>query len=67
MLNLAATAYGAIAGFTLGVAGVGAVFAVPLLVYGVGLAPHQSICVSMVAVSAPALAGSIQKARSGPG
>jgi len=54
-LNAAAVAYGTLVGLALGVAGMGSVFAVPLLVYGLGLGPHAAVCVSMIAVVAIAL------------
>ena len=38
-------------GVAFGLTGVGSVFAVPLLVYALGLAPHRAVCVAMVAVS----------------
>src|SRR5207248_2160463 len=38
-------------GIAFGLTGVGSVFAVPMLVYALGLGPHQSVCVAMVSVS----------------
>jgi uncharacterized membrane protein YfcA len=39
-------------GVAFGLTGVGSVFAVPLLVYAIGLPPHQAVCVSMISVTA---------------
>ena len=47
-------------GAAFGLTGVGSIFATPLLVYAVGLQPHQAVCVSMVAVNLLALISSIQ-------
>jgi uncharacterized membrane protein YfcA len=47
-------------GAAFGLTGVGSIFATPLLVYAVGLPPHQAVCVSMVAVNLLALISSIQ-------
>lgn len=44
-------AAGVIFGFAFGLTGVGSVFAVPMLVYVMGLPPHRAVCVAMVAVS----------------
>ncbi|SRR6266567_839072 len=63
MLNAAALLYGALVGLALGLAGIGSVFAVPLLVYGLGLGPHAAVCVSMVAVVAIALVVYARKSR----
>jgi uncharacterized membrane protein YfcA len=38
-------------GIAFGLTGVGSVFAVPMLVYAVGLGAHQAVCVAMVSVS----------------
>jgi uncharacterized membrane protein YfcA len=62
-LNAAAVLYGALVGLALGLAGMGSVFAVPLLVYGLGLGPHAAVCVSMVAVVAIALVVFARKSR----
>ena len=62
-LNAAAVAYGMLVGLALGLAGMGSVFAVPLLVYGLGLGPHAAVCVSMVAVIAIALIVFARKSR----
>ena len=56
--------YGTVVGFSLGLTGGGgSVFAVPLLVYGVGLGPHHAVCISMVAVAITAALGAAQKMR----
>ena len=47
-------------GAAFGLTGVGSIFAVPLLVYALGLPPHQAVCVSMVAVNVLALVSSVQ-------
>lgn len=53
--------FGAIVGLSLGLTGGGgAIFAVPLLVFGVGLAPAEAVGVSLVTVGATALVGSLQ-------
>ena len=56
--------YGAIVGFSLGLTGGGgSIFAVPLLVYGLGLGAHRAVCVAMVAVGATAGIGAVQRLR----
>jgi len=52
---------GALFGIAFGLTGVGSIFAVPLLVYALGLPPHQAVCVSMVAVNLLALVSSVQR------
>ena len=52
---------GALFGIAFGLTGVGSIFAVPLLVYALGLPPHQAVCVSMVAVNVLALVSSVQR------
>ena len=44
-------ACGVVLGFAFGLIGVGSVFAVPILVYAIGLAPHRAVCTAMLAVS----------------
>jgi uncharacterized membrane protein YfcA len=52
---------GAILGICFGLTGTGgSTFAVPLLVYGLGLAPHRAICTSMIAVGVLAMVRSGQ-------
>ncbi|MEQ1862161.1 MAG: sulfite exporter TauE/SafE family protein [Chthoniobacteraceae bacterium] len=52
---------GSLFGIAFGLTGVGSIFAVPLLVYALGLPPHQAVCVSMVAVNVLALVSSVQR------
>lgn len=52
---------GALFGIAFGLTGVGSIFAVPLLVYALGLPPHQAVCVSMIAVNVLALVSSVQR------
>ncbi len=63
MLNAAPLLYGALVGLALGLTGMGSVFAVPLLVYGLRLGPHAAVCVSMAAVAAMALVACARKSR----
>lgn len=58
-------AFGGAFGFAYGLTGVGSVFAVPMLVYALGLPPHQAVCVSMLSVSAIGLLATILKCRAG--
>jgi uncharacterized membrane protein YfcA len=62
-LNVAALLYGALVGLALGLTGIGSVFALPFLVYGLRLEPHVAVCVSMAAIAAMALAVSLRKSR----
>jgi uncharacterized protein len=56
---------GAIVGFSLGLTGGGgAIFAVPLLVYGMAVEPRQAVAVSLFTVAGTALVGFVQRARS---
>ena len=58
--------FGAVVGLALGLTGGGgSIFAVPLLIYGLGLAPHAATTVSLTAVSLTALAGAIDGVRAG--
>ena len=58
--------FGTMVGLSLGLTGGGgSIFAVPLLVYGLGLRPREAIGASLAAVGATALAGAIQRLRSG--
>ncbi len=52
-------------GFAYGLTGVGSVFAVPMLVYSLGLSPHQAVCVSMISVSAIGFLATVLKWRAG--
>ena len=54
--------FGAFVGFSLGLTGGGgSIFAVPLLIYGLGIAPHQAVVISLAAVGATALVGALQR------
>ena len=55
---------GALVGFSLGLTGGGgAIFAVPLLIYGLGVKPRDALVISMVTVGTTALVGFVQRAR----
>jgi hypothetical protein len=57
---------GAVVGAALGLTGGGgAVLAVPLLVYGLGLAPREAVGVSLVVVGGTALVGVVERYRQG--
>ncbi len=57
---------GVFVGFSLGLTGGGgAIFAVPLLVYGLGLPAREAIGVSLLTVGSTSLVGFIQRARRG--
>ena len=59
-------ASGLLVGFSLGLTGGGgSIFAVPLLVYGLGVPAQQAIGISLAAVGATALWGAIQRLRAG--
>jgi uncharacterized membrane protein YfcA len=59
-------AFGLLVGFALGLTGGGgSIFAVPLMVYGLGAAPREAVGVSLVAVGATALAGALAQLRAG--
>lgn len=63
MLNLL---FGAVVGLSLGLTGGGgSIFAVPLLVYGLGAAPREAVGISLAAVGATALVGALGRLRSG--
>ena len=50
--------FGALVGFSLGLTGGGgAIFAVPLLVYGLGVAPREAVGISLAAVGATSFVG----------
>lgn len=56
--------FGLLVGFSLGLTGGGgSIFAVPLLVYGLGMPAHQAVSVSLVAVGVTSLAGAIVRWR----
>lgn len=57
---------GTIVGFSLGLTGGGgAIFAVPLLVYGLGVPAREAVGVSLLTVGSTSLIGFVQRARSG--
>lgn len=59
-------ALGTIVGFSLGLTGGGgAIFAVPLLVYGMAVDPRQAVGVSLITVAGTALVGFLQRAWAG--
>jgi len=54
--------FGAAVGFSLGLTGGGgSIIAVPLLVYGLAMAPRQAVGVSLAAVGATALVGAVHR------
>ncbi|MCK7502554.1 MAG: sulfite exporter TauE/SafE family protein [Comamonadaceae bacterium] len=58
--------FGLIVGFALGLTGGGgSVFAVPLLVYGLGVPAHEAVVISLAAVGATALGGGLARLRNG--
>lgn len=58
--------FGLIVGFALGLTGGGgSIFAVPLLVYGLGVPAHQAVVISLAAVGATALGGGLARLRTG--
>jgi uncharacterized membrane protein YfcA len=58
--------FGLVVGFSLGLTGGGgSIFAVPLLVYGLGTDPRVAVGVSLAAVGATALFGMLQRLRAG--
>jgi uncharacterized membrane protein YfcA len=63
---LQSTAAGAVVGLSLGLTGGGgAIFAVPLLVYWIGVEPQTAVRVSLVTVAATALVGAMERWRHG--
>jgi uncharacterized membrane protein YfcA len=59
-------AAGVIVGLSLGLTGGGgAIFAVPLLVYGVGVDPRSAVTISLVTVAVTALVGAVDRWRHG--
>lgn len=58
--------FGVIVGSALGLTGGGgSIFAVPLLVYGLGVPVHEAVVVSLAAVGATALGGGLARLRTG--
>jgi len=63
---LPALLYGVIVGFSLGLTGGGgSIFAVPLLVYGLGVPARDAVTISLAAVGLTALFGAVQRWRAG--
>jgi uncharacterized protein len=61
-----AVAFGAVVGLALGLTGGGgSIFAVPLLIYGLGLPPSQAAPLSLVAVAATAAVGGLRSIQRG--
>ncbi|MGE3820828.1 MAG: sulfite exporter TauE/SafE family protein, partial [Isosphaeraceae bacterium] len=57
---------GVLVGFSLGLTGGGgSIFAVPSLVYGLGIAPREAVGISLAAVGTTALFGCLQRLRAG--
>ena len=56
MLGLAII-FGCLVAFALGLTGGGGVFAVPLLVYGLAVAPREAVGISLAAIGGTTLAG----------
>ncbi len=58
--------FGAVVGLSLGLTGGGgAIFAVPLLVYGLSVEPRRAVGISLAAVGATSLAGFLGAGRPG--
>jgi uncharacterized membrane protein YfcA len=58
--------FGAVVGLSLGLTGGGgAIFAVPLLVYGLSIEPRQAVGISLAAVGATSLAGFLGRWKAG--
>lgn len=65
-MSLVSLIFGMLVGISLGLTGGGgAIFAVPLLVYGLAVDPREAVGTSLVAVSGTALVGFLQRARNG--
>lgn len=66
MLLALSVLFGVLVGFALGLTGGGgSIFAVPLLVYGLAVTPREAVGVSLAAVGATSLVGSIERLRAG--
>jgi len=57
--------FGIVVGFALGLTGGGSILAVPMLVYGLAVAPREAIGISLAAVGATALVGALQRLQAG--
>ncbi len=65
-MNPLSLIFGALVGFSLGLTGGGgAIFAVPLLVYALGVSPREAVGVSLATVGATAAVGFVQRLRAG--
>src|SRR5690606_8264509 len=65
-MSALAIIFGAVVGFSLGLTGGGgAIFAVPLLVYGLHVSPREAVVVSLVVVAMTASVGFVQRALRG--
>lgn len=65
-MSLLSIVFGMIVGFSLGLTGGGgAIFAVPLLVYGLGVEPRQAVGISLASVGAMSAVGLIGRWRTG--
>ena len=65
-MNPLSLIFGALVGFSLGLTGGGgAIFAVPLLVYGLGVPPREAVGISLATVGLTSLVGFVQRWRSG--
>ena len=61
-MSALAIGFGAMVGISLGLTGGGgSIIAVPLLVYGLAMAPRQAISVSLAAVGTTAFVGAVQR------
>ncbi|MBI4006854.1 MAG: TSUP family transporter, partial [Gammaproteobacteria bacterium] len=62
MIEIVLTAFfGIVIGLSLGLTGGGgSIFAVPLLIYGIGLPPVQAVHISLATVAVTALIGAVQ-------
>ena len=65
-LDLLAVAYGTAIGIALGLTGGGgSIFAVPILIYGLGAGVREAVGISLAAVGATAPFGAVTRWRSG--
>jgi uncharacterized protein len=65
-MNPLSLIFGALVGFSLGLTGGGgAIFAVPLLVFGLGVPPREAVGISLATVAVTSLVGFIQRWRAG--
>lgn len=66
MLAVLSLTFGVVVGFSLGLTGGGgSIFAVPLLVYGIGVAPSVAVGASLASVGSTALFGMLHRLRAG--